>query len=263
MPNTCVYHRTSEDWRTCTHTSKHLRTIARTPENWWTCARTPRHLHTLGHNCEQACIPANTRTNHKRPVGEQACIPLNTCEHTPVSPGVSQNTCFYLRVPLNTCKHSPITLNTCEQAHVPLYCHRHHIQTYGLCWLPKVEVEVETCMCTQNPVNTHMYAHDYHIAEDAANMHVYTANNRVPGLERLATCPWPPTNLRAYPKTPDNSGVGLPLNTILSWLVFGKVPPTLIPDPGGPLKWQEGVSGSSMDTPKAPNHIFFRYENRP
>ena len=131
-----MYYRTSEDWRTCTHTSKHLRTIARrpTPENWWTRARTPRHLHTLGHNCEQACIPANMRTNHKRPVGEQACIPLNTCEHTPVSPGVSQNTCDNLRVPLNTglntCKHSPITLNTCEQAHIPLYCHRHHIQTY-------------------------------------------------------------------------------------------------------------------------------------
>ena len=31
----------------------------------------------------------------------------------------------------------------------------------------------------------------------------------------------------------------------------------------GALKWQEGVSGSSMDTQKAPYHIFFRYEKRP
>ena len=27
--------------------------------------------------------------------------------------------------------------------------------------------------------------------------------------------------------------------------------------------WQEGVSGSSMDSQMHPNHVFFRYENRP
>ena len=27
---------------------------------------------------------------------------------------------------------------------------------------------------------------------------------------------------------------------------------TEVPNPGGPLEWQEGVSGSSMDTQKAP-----------
>ena len=32
---------------------------------------------------------------------------------------------------------------------------------------------------------------------------------------------------------------------------------------GGALKWQEGVSGSFMDSQKHPNHIFFRYEKRP
>ena len=50
-------------------------------------------------------------------------------------------------------------------------------------------------MCTQNPVNTHMYAHDYHIAEDAANMHVYTANNRVPAC--LAWKDWHGEHARA------------------------------------------------------------------
>ena len=32
---------------------------------------------------------------------------------------------------------------------------------------------------------------------------------------------------------------------------------------GGALEWQEGVSGSSTDTQKHPNHVFFKYENRP
>ena len=32
---------------------------------------------------------------------------------------------------------------------------------------------------------------------------------------------------------------------------------------GGALEWQEGVSGSSMDPQKHPNHVLFRYEKRP